>query len=429
MSMMIDGSRAPRAERPRNMARLPRVMPAPPPPAPPRRERERNMASIPRLFEPVPVAPSGRPQPVAPPPVVLPQAPAGPTGPSAADIAARERAAADKARKEAEARARETANNQARERATSDIERLNASIVAAQAKKLTNTQSLDALRKLVGGGEGSHAGVRDSALAALDEALKEKLGQITRTFESSMEDFGVNLRDNEASEHDSTFANFANRAREKQDLVTQALSQGAGESDVLRTQLQALRNWSANQADVNRSFFDTRASVNAGITDLNNATQTGMMNEEMSTNAARGSRWDDYYEAQSNTYSDMADLDQNNYLLQAETDATERQKGVATGLLKWLDGGKNAEDYKPPTLKSTAAAAPPEYTSEYAALAAQAAGSSWQNPGVSASTREWEGGQQSTGGLNTAQLWNAQDNVGLGAPKTRRPEGATLRRW
>lgn len=328
----------------------------------------------------------------------------------------------------AAAQARTAANNAARQSAQTDLDRINAEITAAQARRATNQTSLDALKKLVGTGPGSHAAVRDNALAQLDRALKDKLAQITATFETSLADFRKNLRDNEETEHDATFANLSNRARERQDLVTQALSQGAGESDVLRAQLQALRNWSANQADVNRAFFDTRSSINAGITDLNNQTRTGMINEELATNAARASRWDDYYEATGKTYSDMANLDQQNYLLDAEIAANERLKEGPAGLLKWLDSGKDAADYKAPT-SSRAAAAPPKYTSPYAALAAEMAGSTWKDPGISKQTQEFEGGRESTGTLNTTSLWNAQANTGLGAPPRKRPEGATLRRW
>lgn len=341
-----------------------------------------------------------------------------PAGPTAAKIAAREAAAARTA-------AYKAANNSARLSANADLERLNSQITANLARKATNDANLTALRDLVDGG---HAKVRDNALAALDAALTAKLSQIKETFTTSFGDFQQNQRDNEESVNDASFANLVNRARERQDVVQQALSQGAGESDVLKSQLQALRNWASNQADVNRSYFDTRTSINAGITDLNNTTKTGMMNEEMSTNAARASRWDDFYESMGSAYSDMANLDQQNYLLQAEIDATERAKGTTTGLLAWLDAGKNAEDYKAPTAK-TEALAPPTYTSDYAKKAAEMAGSYWEDPGISDETESWQGGAQSQFGLNNTQVQGSQLNERQGAPRRKRPEGATLRRW
>ena len=199
-------------------------------------------------------------------------------------------------------------------------------------------------------------------------------------------------------------------------------------SDVLKAQLQALRNWSSNHGDINRSFYDTRTSVNSAITDLNVGTKTGMMNEELSTNAARGSRWDDYYESMSDSLAEMANLDQNNYLLTGEIGAAEKEKANYTSVLDWLDSGKNMEDYKSPALASRTAAAADPYTSDYAQRAAQMAGSVWEDPGISADTQNWQGAEQSKTELTNAQPWNAQDNTQLGTKK-KRPEGAILRRW
>lgn len=343
---------------------------------------------------------------------------------AALDPAARARAEAAAA----EARATAAANNSARTGANDEINRLNAQITANEAKKTTNVRSLEALKKLVGGGPDSHSSVRDSALKALDDSLTAKLTQLREVFGIQSKEFEGNLRDNEASEADDSFANFANRAREKQDLVGQALSQGAGESDVLQTQLQALRNWSANQSEVNRAYFDTRSSINASIADLNTATKTGMMNEELSTSAAKSQRYDDYFNAMGRTYADMANLDQQNYLLEEEISAAEKQKETSVGLTAWLDSGKNASDWKAPTLSTTAAAKPREYTSEYAQRSAEMAGSAWKAPDVSDATKNFTGQEQSTGTLTSTQAWNSQRNE-LGTPKRKRPEGAQLRTW
>lgn len=329
------------------------------------------------------------------------------TGPSEAEIAA--------------SKARTAANNSARAGANTDIERLNAQITAKEGQKATNQASLDALKTLTGGGL---QGVRDTQLKAIDDSLNTKLAQITATFDTSVGDFRENLRDNEATEADASFANLSNRARERGDLMTQALSQGAGESDIAKSQLQALRNWAANQGDVARSFFDTRTSINSAITDLNNATRTSKINEETSANSSRGGIWDDYYGAQADAYTQMSNLDQQNYLLQGEISSAEEQKGQSTGLLAWLDSGKNAEDWVAPTKKTTAAAKPPSYTSPYAAKAAEAAGSTWTNPGVSKETKEFKGEAQSEGSLNSSLV-----TTGTGTPARKKPEGATLRKW
>ena len=358
-------------------------------------------------------------------------APAGMADPNAALMQSQRAAAAAAAASAAaaEAKARKAENEGARSQAQRDVENLNAQITANLSKKATNENALSALGRLVGGGKGSHAATRDNALKMLDEALGAKLAQLQKTFDLASGDFAVNLRDNEKSESDASFTNIANRAREKQDLVTQALSQGAGESDVLKSQLQALRNWSVNQGDINRSFFDTRTSINAGITDLNTATQQGRMNEELSTNMAKADRWDDFYESMASSYSDMANLDQSNYLLSGEISAAEKQRGYAEGVLNWLNEGKSFADYETPRLETMAAAKAAPYESKYADLAAQMTGSTWTNPGLSNETKNWEGMAQSQTTLTNTQPWNAQDNTESGTPTKKRPEGATLRRW
>ena len=353
-----------------------------------------------------------------------PGAPAATAGPNASLFQAQRQAES-----RAAAGARKAENESARAQAQRDVENLNSQITANLFKKATNDNALSALGRLVGGGEGSHAATRDNSLKMLDDALSAKLAQLQKTFDLASADFAVNLRDNEKSESDSSFTNIANRAREKQDLVTQALSHGAGESDVLKTQLQALRNWSVNQGDINRSFFDTRTAINAGVTDLNTATQQGMMNEDLSTNMAKAGRWDDFYEAMASSYSDMANLDQSNYLLSGEISAAEKQRGYAEGVLNWLNEGKVFADYETPRLATMAAAKAAPYESQYANLAAQMTGSTWTNPGLSDKTKNWRGMEQSQTTLTNTQPWNAQDNTEGGTPTKKRPEGATLRRW
>jgi hypothetical protein len=342
-----------------------------------------------------------------------------------AAAAKKEAAEAKAAAARAEAKAIAQANSSAKGTAQSNIDDLNASIKAKRAQLSTNNTSADALKTLV---EGGLSKSRDTNIKALDDALKTKLGAIQATFETSLADFNSNLRDNESSEADASFANLGNRAREKGDLVTQALSQGAGESDVLKSQLQALRNWSANQGDVNRSFFDTRTSINSGITDLNNSTKTSRINEENSTNAAKGSVWDDYYGSTADTYTQLANLDQQNYLLNGEIDSTEEKKSESQRILDWLADGKNIEDYVPADKKQSKAATMPQtYTSMYAKQAAQAAGQTWENPGTSKETEEFTGGATSGGGLNTADP--SAVSVSDPGAKKKRPEGAGLRKW
>lgn len=328
------------------------------------------------------------------------------SGPSAADVAAQQ--------------ARSAANSSARSSANQDIQRLNDQITIKQAQRGTNQKTLDALKTLVDTGLGK---ARDTQLDAITKSLTTKMEQIQQTFEAGVEGFRDNLRDNEQTEADASFSNLTNRARERGDLVTQALSQGAGESDILQSQMQALRNWQANQGDVARSFFDTRQSINSAISDLNTATRTSRINEETSANDSRSKVWDSYYDSRADALTQMANLDQQNYLLDNEIAATERQKAQQTGLVSWLDSGKNYEDYVAPTSMSAASA--PAYTSDYARQAAEAAGSAWKSPGISKETQDFKGEGQSEGSLNSSNLAAASSNTS----SKKKPEGAGLRKW
>jgi hypothetical protein len=356
------------------------------------------------------------------------------SAPSAATVAAQNQAAAarqaqaaaEARAKAAEAKARTQANRQAKSNAQSSIDSLNETILAKRAQRLTNQTSLKALHGLAYWDLGHQ---RKTQLKAIDDSLATKMKAISTTFKSSKKDFLSNLRDNEKSEADSSFANLGNRARERGDLTTQALSQGAGESDVLKSQLQALRNWSANQGDVNRSFFDTRTSINAGITDLNNATRTSKINEEQSANSQRGGIWDDYYNSMSDTFTQMSNLDQQNYLLNGEIDMARKGKDEHKRILDWLKKGKNIEDYDPYDAPvKDRASTPPKYTSKYAQLAADAAAGAWKNPGVSDKTKKFVGATASKGDLNTADP-SAVNGFDPASAKRKRPEGATLRKW
>ena len=336
-----------------------------------------------------------------------------------------ERAAADNAAAAARAAATSAANNSARSGANSQKSALQKQIDANNAQIGANQGKLDSLTGLTDTGL---AKVRDSNLAAIDQALTAILTNTRTHFDLGLADLQQNQRDNEAAEGDASFNNLANRAREKQDLVGQALSQGAGETDLLKTQLQALRNFAANQTDINRSFFDTRTSVNAAITDLNSGTQTNLMNAELDALGKKGGVFDDYYAAMADAYTQMDNLATNNYLLQGENDSAKDGMGIQDQLLSWLDSGKNADSWVQPAQAARTASTPSVFKG-FADKAAEAAGSSWTSPGVSKETSEFKGGKTSDTTLTSSKLENSPTNTASTGTKVKRPEGATLRRW
>lgn len=327
-------------------------------------------------------------------------------------IAQRERELDKKATKEQNRQARITAQN--------DLLSSNNQIYAKRAQRKVNKDSMDSLRKMVNG----LSKVRQAGLDSVTQNLQTKMTQIDRTYNTSLESFRENERNNDAAEGDSSFANQANRAREATELESMTAEHGAGETDTLRAQLQALRNWSANQGDVTRSFFDTQSSINSGITDLNNTTRTSKINEEMSANATRASVWDDYYATMSDTYTQLSNLDQQNFLLTGEITATKDSQKQSRDLLGWIDKGKDYEDYKAPKVNTKLQpVSKTNFKSPWADKAAETATSVWKDPGVSQTTKNWNG----------AALRRKRDTGGgqgrIYIPKAKKAEGSTLKEW
>lgn len=249
------------------------------------------------------------------------------------------------------------------------------------AKKSNDAPQVAALRQMIDGGFAT----------ARDQKLQNILGQLSQQDSIILSDYlkralqlDESRADNEKSEHDASFSNIANRARERGDILTQAASMGAGESDTLRSTLAALRNWSQNQSDVNRSFFDTQRSINSAVTDLNSDTRTARANLHGQALSDQEQIWANYY----------------------------NQRADALTQIGNIEGNKTSDSYK-------------EGGGAFAE-AAKAASESWKSPGISADVMNWQGSSQAQEKqLNNAAAEAAVTN--LGAPK--KPEGATLRKW
>ena len=245
----------------------------------------------------------------------------------------------------------------------------------------TKTQ-VDALKKMI---DTTFGQARDTKLGGVDTVYGQQDATLLSAFQARADKLGEHQDDNEAAEHDSTQSNLTNRARERGDIITQALSVGAGETDLLRTQMMAARNWAANQQDVNRSYYDTMRSINSNINELNQDTRVSRFNLANQANADRGQIWDSYYNQLTDTWNQIANLE-----------------------------GSNTND---------------SFTAQYKDAmdkAANAAGQAWKDPGVNASVRDWKGQAITENQLNNSMVWHASER---GEEQTRRPEGASLRTW
>lgn len=213
-------------------------------------------------------------------------------------------------------------------------------------------------------------------LGETDSLLLEGYGQRAGSLDASR-------LDNEKAEGASTFENLTNRSREQMSLLAESTAMGAGESDQLRAQMQALRNWNANQGDVNRSFFDTERSVNSAVTDLNAATKTARFNLHNQALGDQEQVWTNWYNQRADALTQLGNLEANPY--------------------------SNAYN---------------EGSTAFAELAAEV-GKAWENPGVSQEIKDWRGSaQEQESILNNSTI--APGTTNLAAKK---PSGASLRKW
>lgn len=248
------------------------------------------------------------------------------------------------------------------------------------APKSTDAPQLAALQRMI---DSEFARARDTKVGNITALLATQDAEVLRGYDERVAQLLGSRRDNDMAEGQASFANVANRVRERADLLLESAAQGAGETDTLRTMMQALRNWQANQADVNRSFFDTERSVNNAITDLNADTRSARINLASQAQRDQEQAWSNYYNQLADAYTQMGNIHANPY----------------------------SDSHKP--------------GSDAFSKAAEAAGSSWQAPGVSPAIREWSGTASAVESrLNNSAATSAVTNLA-----EQRPEGATLRRW
>ena len=206
---------------------------------------------------------------------------------------------------------------------------------------------------------------------------------------------------NEAAAADSSAQALVNRGRERVNAMSQAALQGAGESDLLRTQEMSLRNWNANQSEVTRSYFDTKNSITGSLSELENNTRTARFNASRTASESRDSVYSEYYNARSETLTNLGNL----YGQQAEY----------YGLANEQVGSKKSRARQ----KQAAA------RSRRAAMAAsKTSGEGYTDPGVPSSITQWKG---------DAKVEDAMTNEFRGSPagsgNKPAPSGATLRKW
>lgn len=213
-------------------------------------------------------------------------------------------------------------------------------------------------------------------------------------------------RDNERRQADQGFMNLTNRGRERANAMSEATLQGAGESDLLAAQGASLRNWSANQSDIDTAYFDTLRGINTSLVDMTADTHQARVQNVLDYQTNRNSLWSEYYGNRGDTYTALGNAlgqQAEYYSLANEQIASKDVKG-----------------------KGTSAA---ELSGNYFSKASRMTGMAWKAPPVPKAIRNWEGaGVIDDRGFDSTYHGPTSSQSGS-ADTTPKPEGATLREW
>ena len=256
------------------------------------------------------------------------------------------------------------------------------------ARQNAATKSLVEQQMSLLGGFGTQ---RDTKLGNMGRAYNEADALVLQNYGLSTNSLDGSRSDNEKAEADSSFSNVSNAIRERSDILAEAASQGAGETDSLRAQLAALRNYDSNQNEVNRSFFDTQRSINNAVNSLNSDVGTSRQNMFNQLESDRESAWSNYYNQVADTWTQITNIENANTNVDSE---------YSIGYKK-LQPGSGAE-------------------------AGKAVGSAYTRQAAPTSLNDWTGKAATEERALTSS--NRATTVNLGATQ-KRPEGATLRKW
>jgi hypothetical protein len=275
----------------------------------------------------------------------------------------------------------------------------NAAIKAAQAKanadakarsdrENANTRALaDQQHALLG----SFATARDTKLGNIARAFQSSDALMLKNYGDAVGGLNDQRKQNDMAESDSSFQNIANAVRERASLADQAASLGAGETDILRAQLQALRNYANNQSEISRSYFDTNTSVNNSVNALNRDTATQRTNLYNQAESDRESAWANFANQSADAWTQIMNIENaNNNVATDSSDAYNKA---------YANAGQEAAN----AVKQT-------YTRQ----------------DLPAGYNDWAG----KAGAQNRQLTrsNVAAAVTVSGPRAK-PEGATLRKW
>jgi hypothetical protein len=142
-------------------------------------------------------------------------------------------------------------------------------------------------------------------LGNIDLVLGEQLADLDKAELARSASLATDEANNEKAAADSSMLNDTNRIRERASSIVEAMAQGAGESDTLKAQMMSLRNFDANQNEINRAFHDSQRSINASRLDLALDTHNARVNMVTEANADREQLWTTFYNQTSETQTQL----------------------------------------------------------------------------------------------------------------------------
>jgi hypothetical protein len=242
----------------------------------------------------------------------------------------------------------------------------------------------------------SYGNALQQKLQNVNEILKVQDATLMEGYRERVKSLGGALDDNEKAAASQSSAAGGTMLRERANALSEIAMQGAGESDAMAAQMISLRNWSANQTEVERAKFDTLRSINSGLSDLNVDTKAGRINLQAQGLADKEQLWTNYYNQRSETLTQLGNV------LGQRADYLEMAKEYGVG-----KGGNMKE------------------ASQAFMQAANVQGQAWDSPGISKKLKQWSGRGEFEPDRGGSSKLSAAPTVDLGS----KPEGATLRKW
>ena len=178
----------------------------------------------------------------------------------------------------------------------------NAAGRARSQRENENTQAI--INTLLGSLTGYATG-RDTQIANAQAVYENALKGLDSQYANQLLDLLDASKINEADETAKTFANRQNRARERQSILEQAASQGAGETDQLRAIVQAFENADANQLEVTQSYYDSLTGINNSLGQANTNAENARRNAWGQQQDALSQAMNEYYRNYTQVWTDV----------------------------------------------------------------------------------------------------------------------------